>query len=97
MTGFSSFQIEHVGSFPNGFPNVPGTPGTPNPLFGDTDTYTYVNLQTGIGIGKSSATLYVENLGNSRAVTYIHPEAFVYSRYMILRPRTFGLRLGYSL
>ena len=42
------------------------------------------------------ATLYVENLGNSRAVVYIHPEAFVYSRYMILRPRTFGVRLGYG-
>lgn len=97
VTGFSSFQIEHVGSFPNGFPNVPGTPGTPNPVIGYTDTYTYVNLQTGINIGKFSATLYVENLGNSRAVTYIHPEAFVYSRYMILRPRTFGLRLAYSL
>jgi outer membrane receptor protein involved in Fe transport len=97
VTGFSSFQVEHVGSFPNGFPNVPGTPGTPNPLTGMTDAYTYVNLQTGINIGRFSATLYVENLGNSHAVVYIHPEAFVYSRYAILRPRTFGMRLGYSL
>ncbi|HEY1604608.1 MAG TPA: TonB-dependent receptor [Allosphingosinicella sp.] len=96
ITGFSSFQIEHVGSFPNGFPNTPGTPGTPNPLTGLTDAYTYVNLQTGLNIGKFSATLYVENLGNSHAVVYIHPEAFVYSRYAILRPRTFGVRLGYS-
>ena len=42
-----------------------------------------------------TATLYVENLGNSDAVVYIHPEAFVDSRYAILRPRTFGLRIGY--
>jgi outer membrane receptor protein involved in Fe transport len=95
--GMSSFQIQHVGSFPNGFPNTPGKPGVRSPLYGNTDAYTFINLQTGITIGKLSATLYVENLGNSRAVTYIHPEAFVYSRYAILRPRTFGLRIGYNL
>ncbi len=27
VTGFSSFQIAHVGSFPNGFPNTPGRAG----------------------------------------------------------------------
>ena len=50
----------------------------------------------GFGIGKTTATFYVENLGNSSAVVYIHPEAFVDSRYAILRPRTFGVRLGYQ-
>jgi hypothetical protein len=95
-TGFSGFQIQHVGSFPNGFPNSPGTQGTRSPLYGFTDSYTYVNLQTGIGIDKMSATLYVENVGNSDAVVYIHPEAFIDSRYTILRPRTFGVRLGYQ-
>jgi len=96
ITGFSSFQIEHVGSFPNGFPNTPGTQGKPGPLYAHTDSYTYVNLETGIGFGKTNATLYVENLTNSGAVTYIHPEAFVDSRYAILRPRTLGVRIGYS-
>ncbi len=43
-----------------------------------------------------TATLYVENLGNSDAVVYIHPEAFVDSRYTILRPRTYGVRVGYQ-
>jgi hypothetical protein len=76
---------------------VPGKPGTVSPLYGRTDTYTYVNLQSGLDIGKLNVTLYVENLGNSRATTYIHPEAFVYSRYAILRPRTFGVRIGYNL
>ncbi len=97
VKGTSGFQIQHVGSFPNMFPNVPGTLGTRSPLYDFTDSYTYVNLQTGITVGKVMATLYVENLGNSRATTYIHPEAFVYSRYGILRPRTFGIRLGYNL
>ena len=97
VAGSTSFQIEHVGSFPNGFPNTPGQPNTPSPLTGLTDTYTYVNLQTGFRINRFSTTFYVENLGNSGATVYIHPEAFVYSRYAILRPRTFGVRFGYNL
>jgi iron complex outermembrane recepter protein len=96
VTGFSSFQLEHVGSFPNMFPDTPGTQGTPSPLYGHTDTYTWVNVQSGFGIGKTTTTFYVENLGNSGAVVYIHPEAFVDSRYAILRPRTFGVRFDYQ-
>ena len=96
VTGFSSFQVAHVGSFPNGFPNTPGRQGVRSPLYESTDAYTYINLQTGFGIDKMSATLYVENLGNSDSVVYIHPEAFIDSRYSILRPRTYGLRLGYQ-
>jgi outer membrane receptor protein involved in Fe transport len=96
LSGFTSFQVQHVGSFPNGFPNTPGTRGTPSPLYGHTDSYTYINVQTGLGFSKLTGTLYVENLGNSDAVVYIHPEAFVDSRYAIVRPRTYGLRLGYQ-
>ncbi|KQY29862.1 TonB-dependent receptor [Caulobacter sp. Root487D2Y] len=95
-TGFTSIQVQHVGSFPNGFPNTPGKAGVRSPLYDTTDSYTYVNLQTGTRFGKWNAMLYGENLGNSRATTYIHPEAFVYSRYAIVRPRTFGVRLGYE-
>lgn len=96
VMGFSSIQVQHVGSFPNGFPNTPGTAGVRSPLYDSTDSYTYVNLQTGLRLGKVNGMLYAENLGNSRATTYIHPEAFVYSRYAILRPRTFGVRVGYD-
>jgi iron complex outermembrane receptor protein len=96
ITGFSSFQIAHVGSFPNGFPNTPGRQGVRNPLYGMTDDYTYINLQTGLGINKMTATVYVENLGNSDGVVYIHPESFVDSRFTILRPRTYGVRFGYQ-
>ncbi len=94
-TGFSGFQVQYVGSFPNGFPNTPGAT-TRSPLYGYTDSYTYVNLQTGLTFGKLTTTLYAENVGNSRATVYIHPEAFVYSRNAILRPRTFGIRVGYD-
>ncbi|WP_044561134.1 TonB-dependent receptor [Azospirillum sp. B4] len=95
--GFTSFQVQHVGSFPVGFPNTPGKPGTPSALYDRTDSYTLLNLQTGATFGKVTATLYGENLTNSRAITYVHPEAFVYSRYAIVRPLTFGLRLGADL
>lgn len=94
--GFTSIQVQHVGAFPNGFPNTPGKAGVRSPLYDSTDSYTYVNLQTGIRRGSVNVMLYGENLGDSGATTYIHPEAFVYSRYAILRPRTFGVRLGYD-
>ncbi|HVY85170.1 MAG TPA: TonB-dependent receptor [Caulobacterales bacterium] len=94
--GFTSLQIQHVSSFPDGFPNTPGKPTVPFALYDQTDDYTLYNMQTGLTFGRLTATLYGENLGNSRAVTYIHPEAFVYSRYAIVRPRTFGVRLGYQ-
>jgi len=75
---------------------LPGKAGVPSPLYAPSDSYTYINLQTGLRIGKFSTTFYVENLGNSRATTYVHPEAFVYNRYAVLRPRTFGIRVGYG-
>jgi outer membrane receptor protein involved in Fe transport len=96
VTGFTSFQVEHVGSFPNGFPDIPGTQGKPNPLYGNTDTYTYVNMQSGFGIAKILTTFYVENLTNNGAVVYIHPESFIDSRYGVLRPRTIGVRVNYQ-
>lgn len=96
VRGFTSFQVAHVGSYPNGFPNVPGRPGVRSALYEHTDSYTYANLQTGFGIDKMTATFYVENLANDDAVVYIHPESFIDSRHAILRPRTYGVRLGYQ-
>lgn len=96
LNGFTSFQVAHVGSLPNGFPNIPGTAGARSALYDKTDAYTFINLQTGIGIDKVTATLYVENLANSDGIVYIHPERFIDSRYAMLRPRTYGLRLRYE-
>lgn len=93
--GFTNVQIQHVGSFPNGFPNQPGSPGTPSALYDETDSYTYINAQTGVTFGDITLMLYGENLGDERAVTYVHPEAFIDSRYGELRPRTFGVRMDY--
>jgi iron complex outermembrane recepter protein len=42
-------------------------------------------------------TTYVENLFNDDSITYIHPEAFLASRFGTMRPRTVGLRINYDL
>jgi len=96
-TGFTSFQIEHVGSFPVGFPYTPGSPGVPSTTFDKTDSYTNLNFQSGIKFPRMDVTFYMENVTNSRAVTYVYPVAYTYSRYTILRPRTFGVRVGFNL
>jgi hypothetical protein len=41
--------------------------------------------------------LYVENVFDDHSITYIHPEAFLVSRFGTLRPRTVGIRLGYGI
>ncbi len=94
---FTSFQIQHVGSFPVGFPNTPGRPTVPRPTYASTDAYTLLNLQTGVTFDDLTVTLYGENLTDRNAVTYVHPEAFVYSRHAVTRPLTVGIRLGYNL
>jgi iron complex outermembrane recepter protein len=56
-----------------------------------------VNLSTGIQTGRLTVNAYVENVADSHAVTYLHPENFIASRYGILWPRTVGVRFGYGL
>ena len=96
-SGYFNATLQHVGSFPNNFPNVPGRPGVVAPTFGFTDSYENINLSLGLKRGDLSAILYVENVLDSDPITYIHPEAFVSSRFSTLRPRTVGIRLGYNL
>jgi outer membrane receptor protein involved in Fe transport len=86
-----------VGSFPSHFQYTPGNPGIVSPTFGYTDEYDIVNLMMGAYIGEHlSVTAYVENVADDHSTTYIHPEAFVDSRFGTLRPRTWGIRLGYD-
>ncbi|MFN6936256.1 MAG: TonB-dependent receptor domain-containing protein, partial [Tsuneonella sp.] len=93
---FVSGTVQHVGSFPGLFPNLPGNPNARNPTFDFTDSYEVVNLLAGASFGAAKVTAYVENLLDSKAITYVHPEAFLDSRYARLRPRTFGVRIGYD-
>ncbi|WP_086620142.1 TonB-dependent receptor [Erythrobacter tepidarius] len=93
---YASLNVAHVGSFPNQFPNVPGNPNAASPTYDFTDAWTNVNLFAGTRIGKLGITAYVENLLDADKVTYVHPEAFLDSRYARMRPTTFGIRMDYS-
>lgn len=90
-------NAQHIGAYNSSFPNTPGLPNVPLSTFGKTDAYSNVNLSLGLKKGDISAQFYVENLLDDHSITYIHPEAFLVSRFGTMRPRTFGIRLGYSL
>lgn len=94
--GISTLAFQHVDSFPSSFPRVPGAPNRLQPTYGYTDSYNNVNFTLGAFFGPLSATAYVENLFNDDSVTYIHPEAFLASRFGTMRPRTVGVRLNYD-
>lgn len=93
---YVSGNVAHVGKFPGLFPNVAGQPGVINPTYDFTDAYTVATFTAGVDFGQLSLTGYVENAFDSDAITYVHPEAFLDGRYARLRPRTFGVRLGYE-
>jgi outer membrane receptor protein involved in Fe transport len=96
-SGYVNLSIQHVGSFPNQFPNTPGKPTVVVPTFGYTDSYENINFSLGLKSGKLSAIFYVENVLDDDSTTYLHPEAYLDARTGTLRPRTFGVRLGYNL
>ena len=96
--GFFSAAFQHVDSYPSSFPRVPGAPNRILPTYGYTDSYNNVNLTLGATLGGHlTVTTYVENLFNDDSITYIHPEAFLASRFGTMRPRTIGLRVNYDL
>jgi iron complex outermembrane receptor protein len=94
--GNASIVVQHVGSFPGSFPNVPGQPGTTSPTYDYTDAYTVVNATFAAAFSNVTAGVYVENLFDDRSINYVHPEAFVANRYATVRPRTIGVRLAYD-
>ncbi|KPF87348.1 TonB-dependent receptor [alpha proteobacterium AAP38] len=96
LDGFTTANWQHVDSFPSSFPNVPGAPNRVSPTYGKTDSYSNVNASFGVTKGNWTATAYVENLFDDHSITYIHPEAFLASRFGTMRPRTVGVRIGYE-
>ena len=92
-----SASVQHVGSFPNSFPDVPGQPGVVSGTYGYSDSYNVINANFRVLIGRrTSVNLYCENLADSHAINYVHPEAFIASRIGRLQPRTIGVRMGYD-
>jgi outer membrane receptor protein involved in Fe transport len=94
---FFSAAFQHVDSYPGSFPRVPGKPNQISPTYGYTDSYNNVNLTLGASFGQLTVTSYVENLFDDDSITYVHPEAFIASRFGTMRPRTVGLRINYDL
>ena len=90
-------NVQYVGSYNSSFPNTPGAPTVRLSTYGKTDEYVNTNLTLGLKRGPISAQVYVENVFDDHSVVYIHPEAFLVSRFGTLRPRTVGIRLGYGL
>lgn len=90
-------NAQYIGEYNSSFPNQPGNPNVRLATFGQTDDYTNVNASFGVTKGKLGAQLYVENIFDDHSITYIHPEAFLISRFGTLRPRTFGIRLSYGI
>ena len=94
---FARLDAQYVGSSPNAPPNLPGViPRTANPNFAETDAYTNVNLQLGWQTDNLSIILYGENILNNDDFTFINPDLFSSSRFLTLRPRTVGVRLGWE-
>lgn len=91
-----SAVAQRVGKFPGMFPYIPGRPGVLAPTYAYTEAYTNVNATFAVAFGQATAAVYVENLFNSRKINYVHPEAFIASRFAEQRPRTVGVRVGYD-
>lgn len=94
--GNASVAVIRVGDFPGSFPNVPGQPGVISPTYDWTEAYTLVNATLAAAFDRFTIAAYVENLFDDRSINYVHPEAFVDGKYGVNRPRTVGVRMGYS-
>lgn len=92
--GYVSTTVTHVGSFPGLFQYVAGQPGVEQPTYDYTDSFENVNAHIGYERDNWSLIAYAENLFDNHETTYVHPEAFIASRYGTLRPRTVGLRFS---
>lgn len=91
---FARLDVQHIGSYANGFPNTPGA-GTLSPTYATIPSYEKLDASVGWTQDHVGATLYVENVTDSKKVIYINPANFSYNRYGTLRPRVIGLRLSY--
>lgn len=87
-------DLQHIGSFANSFPNTPGT-STPSPTYNIIPSHEVVDASFGWSKGQLGATLYAENLLDSKAINFINPANYSYNRFGTLRPRVIGLRLSY--
>jgi iron complex outermembrane recepter protein len=92
---YARLDAQYVGSYANAFPNTAGVP-TPNAAYAKVPAYANFNASLGWSKDHISAVLYVENLTNNQDAIFIDAANYSLNRYGTLRPRTIGLRLGWS-
>lgn len=91
---FARIDVQHIGGYPNGFPNALAT-GLPNPRFTDVDAIENVDISVGWQNRNLNITLYAQNLLDNDEYSYISP-ANVTTRFGTLPPRTFGVRATWT-
>lgn len=92
---YARLDAQHIGSYPNAFPNTPGV-GTPSGTYAKIPSYEKVDVSMGWSRDNLGATLYVDNLLDNDTPIYINPANFSFNRYSTLRPRTVGMRLSWK-
>lgn len=92
---YARLDVQHVGSYPNGFPNIAGS-AAPDPNYAKIPAYENVSLTIGMERKSWEASLYVENLMNNDTYIGINPASNSPSRYATLRPRTIGIRAAWK-
>ncbi|MGD2132163.1 MAG: TonB-dependent receptor [Maricaulaceae bacterium] len=90
---FARVDAQHVGSYPNGFPNALAT-GLPSPNFTDVESYENVNVSVGWQNDNWNLTLYGQNVFENEDYIYISP-ASVPQSHATLPPRTIGVRASW--
>ncbi len=93
---YARLDMQHVGAYPSGFPNLPGQSGVTNPYTESTEAYENVNVSVGWLTDNWSVIAYAENVLNNDNFVYIYPQSYIDGRYLTLRPRTFGIRASWK-
>jgi iron complex outermembrane recepter protein len=88
-------DAQYVGSYPNSFPNKPGT-GTPSLVFSEIPSYEKLDISLGWDRGNLGALLYVDNLLDANETIFINPVDISFNRFGTLRPRTIGVRANWK-
>ena len=92
---YGRLDVQHVGSYENGFPNLPGTTD-PNPGFATISSYENVNVSAGWNGDQWGLVLYAENLFDNDDLIAINPANSSFANSRTLRPQTFGVRANWN-
>ena len=92
---YAQADVQYVGSYPNGFPNTPGTT-TRSATYAVVPSYENVNLAVGWLKNNFNVSLYAQNVLDNQTPIFIDAASYSVNRYITLRPRTIGIRLTWS-